>query len=196
MAGSHPCECGSRHIGRFSLSPLRLRSPWCRALHVPNGAKSPKGISMAGTNDRRHNDNRVMCLRIFADANGDTHMEDFEIAFQPRKLFEDNPPLRLSHSFPTSWCNICHVPSGMGEVHWHNPPQRLLVLWLSGEVEFETSDGNVRRLPAGSVVLAEDTSGKGHISRHPPEGQLVVHVALADYQSFARSASDLVTSHT
>jgi quercetin dioxygenase-like cupin family protein len=80
----------------------------------------------------------------------------------------------------------------MGEVDWHNPPQRLLVLWLSGEVEFETSDGHVRRLPAESVVLAEDTSGKGH--RHPPEGQLVVHVALADHQSFARSASDVGTS--
>ena len=98
---------------------------------------------MAGISDRRHNDNRVMCLRIFADASGETHMEDFEIAFQPRKLFEDNPPLRLSDNFPTSWCNICHVPSGMGEVDWHNPPQRLLVLWLSGEVEFETSDGDV-----------------------------------------------------
>ena len=151
---------------------------------------------MAGINERRHNDNHVMCLRIFADKSGETHMEDFEIAFLPRKLFEDNPPLRLSRNFPTSWCNICHVPSGMGEVDWHNPPQRLLVLWLSGEVEFETSDGDVRRLPAGSVVLAEDTSGKGHISRHPPEGQLVVHVALAEQQSFARSASGVGVSHT
>jgi hypothetical protein len=51
----------------------------------------------------------------------------------------------------------------MHEVDWHNPPQRLLVLWLTGEVEFETSDENIRRLPAGSVVLAEDTTGKGHI---------------------------------
>ena len=151
---------------------------------------------MAAIDERRHNDNRVMCLRIFADESGETHMEDFEIAFLPRKLFEDNPPLRLSRNFPTSWCNICHVPSGMGEVDWHNPPQRLLVLWLSGEVEFETSDGDVRRLPAGSVVLAEDTSGKGHISRHPPEGQLVVHVALAEQQSFARSASGVGVSHT
>jgi hypothetical protein len=44
-----------------------------------------------------------------------------------------------------------------------------------------TSDGDIRRLPAGSVVLAEDTTGKGHITRHPPEGQLVVHVAPADH---------------
>src|SRR5262249_62349806 len=32
------------------------------------------------------------------------------------------------------------------------------------------------RFAAGSVVLAEDTTGKG--SRHPPEGQLVVHIDL------------------
>jgi hypothetical protein len=138
---------------------------------------------MAAISGNRASDEHVTCLRIFADGNGETHMEDVDIALEPRKLFKDNPPLRLSNNLPAAWCNICHVPSGMHEVDWHNPPQRLLVLWLTGEVEFETSDGDIRRLPAGSVVLAEDTTGKGHISRHPPEGQLVVHVALADHQS-------------
>jgi hypothetical protein len=38
----------------------------------------------------------VTCLRIFADANGETHMEDIDIDLQPRKLFKDNPPLRLT----------------------------------------------------------------------------------------------------
>ena len=85
----------------------------------------------------------------------------------------------LTENLPASWYNICYVPKGTGETDWHNPPQRLLVLWLTGEVEFETSDGDIRRLPAGSVVLAEDTTGKGHITRHPPQGQLVVHVAIA-----------------
>ena len=133
--------------------------------------------------DKQVTDERVTCLRIFADANGETHMEDVDIVLQPKQLFKDNPPLRLTDNFAASWYNICYVPSGMHEVDWHNPPQRLLVLWLTGEVEFETSDGDIRRLPAGSVVLAEDTTGKGHISRHPPEGQLVVHVAIADRQS-------------
>jgi hypothetical protein len=126
----------------------------------------------------RASDERVLALRIFADESGETHMEDVAIALGARQLFADNPPLRLSENFSASWCNLCRVPAGMGEVSWHNPPQRLLVLWLSGEVEFETSDGDIRRLPAGSVVLAEDTTGKGHISRHPAEGQLVVHVAF------------------
>ena len=51
-------------------------------------------------------------------------------------------------------------------------------LRLTGQVEFETSDGDIRRLPAGCVVLAEDTTAKSTLPVHPPEGQLVVHVAL------------------
>jgi hypothetical protein len=137
----------------------------------------------ADSKNRTATDESVPCLRIFADARGETHMEDIEITFQPRRLFKDNPPLRLTDNFDASWYNICFVPKGMGEVDWHNPPQPLLVLWLTGEVEFETSDGDIRRLPAGSVVLAEDTTGKGHISRHPHEGQLVVHVEFVDRPS-------------
>ena len=60
------------------------------------------------------------------------------------KIFKDNPPLRLWNNFAASRFNIRHIPSGMHEVDWHNPPQRLLVLWLTGEVEFETSDGDIR----------------------------------------------------
>jgi hypothetical protein len=48
-----------------------------------------------------------------------------------------------------------------------------------GEVEFETTDGGIRRVAAGSIVLAQDTTGRGHISRHPREGQLVAHIELA-----------------
>jgi len=64
----------------------------------------------------RVSDERVKCLRIFADPGGETHMEDVDITLQPRKLFKDNPPLRLSENFPASWCNVCHVPGGMGSL--------------------------------------------------------------------------------
>jgi hypothetical protein len=127
----------------------------------------------------RATDERVTCLRIYADANGETHMQDIDIALLPRELFKGHLPLRISDTLAASGCNICRVPSDMREVGWHNPQGRKLVIWLTGQVEFETSDGDIRRLAAGSVVLAEDTTGKGHISRHPPEGQLVVHVDLA-----------------
>ena len=36
---------------------------------------------------------------------------------------------------------------------------------LSGEAEVEASDGEVRHIGPGTVMLAEDLSGKGHITR-------------------------------
>ncbi len=33
-------------------------------------------------------------------------------------------------------------------------------MWLTGETEFETSDGDVRWVGPGSIVLAEDTWGE------------------------------------
>jgi hypothetical protein len=59
----------------------------------------------------RANDERVICLRIFAGADGETHMEDININLQPKQLFKDNPPLRLTDNLPASWYNICHVPT-------------------------------------------------------------------------------------
>lgn len=126
----------------------------------------------------RATDARVTCLRIYADATGETHMQEVDFALLPKQVFKDTGPLRISETLPASGCSFCRVPAGMREVGWHNPPRRKLVIWLTGEVEFETSDGDVRRLAAGSVVLAEDTTGKGHISRHPSEGQLLMFVDL------------------
>ena len=97
----------------------------------------------------------------------------------PKQVFKDNLPLRLSETLPSTGCSFCRVPAGTREVGWHNPPRRKLVIWLTGEVEFETSDGNVRRVTSGNVVFAEDITGKGHISRHPPEGQLLMFIDLA-----------------
>ena len=67
---------------------------------------------MAATSTVRACNERVTCLRIFADANGETHMEDIDIDLQPRKLFKDNPPLRLTDNLPAAWYNVCHAPTG------------------------------------------------------------------------------------
>lgn len=47
----------------------------------------------------------------------------------------------------------------------HNAPQRQLIVPLSGEVEIEVSTGERRSVPPGQIILVEDTTGKGHITR-------------------------------
>ena len=48
---------------------------------------------------------------------------------------------------------------------WHNAPRRQFVITLEGEGEIEIGDGTKRRFRPGDILLAEDTTGRGHISR-------------------------------
>jgi len=48
---------------------------------------------------------------------------------------------------------------------WHCAPRRQYSISLSGTAEIEVGDGTVARVEAGDVVLAEDLTGQGHITR-------------------------------
>ena len=48
---------------------------------------------------------------------------------------------------------------------------------FEGEIEFETNDGEVQRLVPGMVVLAEDTTGKGHKARSIGNEDAVLGIA-------------------
>ena len=45
----------------------------------------------------------------------------------------------------------------------HNAPERRFVVFISGHVKVELSDGESRTVGAGDVVLFEDTTGGGHL---------------------------------
>lgn len=62
----------------------------------------------------------------------------------------------------------------------HGVPEPVLTVRLDGSVEYETSDGEVRHVSAGSFVLVADTHGKGHLSRHSPEAQTVIWISPAE----------------
>jgi hypothetical protein len=102
------------------------------------------------------------------------------------RSFPNGAPVELSAHYEASRSayyeasrvRFVQIPAGVREAGFHNAPGRLLAIWLDGEVEFETSDGEIRRVSAGKAVLVEDTLGKGHISRHPAEGQNVIQVLL------------------
>ena len=120
----------------------------------------------------------MKCLRIYATPDGESHFGEVDVATTLTPLFPNEAPLELSAYYPASRVRFVHIPAGMREAGFHTPPGRLLAIWLDGYAEFETSDGQVRRIAAGNAVLVEDTHGKGHISRHPPEGQNLILVTL------------------
>jgi hypothetical protein len=120
----------------------------------------------------------MKCLHIYATSDGESHFGEVDIPMTLTPLFPNEAPFDLSPYYPASRVRFVHLPAGMREAGFHTPPGRLLAIWLDGVVEFETSDGETRRVSAGNAVLVEDAHGKGHISRHPPEGQNLILVIL------------------
>jgi hypothetical protein len=123
----------------------------------------------------------MQCLRIYATPDGESHLT-LTRSLPDGASVELSAHYEASRSafYEASRVRFVHIPAGSGvrEAGFHKPPARLLQIWLDGEVEFETSDGEVRRVSGGKAVLVEDTHGKGHISRHPPEGQNAMQVVL------------------
>jgi hypothetical protein len=120
----------------------------------------------------------MKCLRIYATPDGASHFGEVEIPTVETPLFPNEAPFELSSQYLASRLRFVRVPAGVRKASWHNPPERVLAVWLDGVVEFEVSDGGVRRVSAGNYVLVEDTQGRGHISRHPEEGQNLILISL------------------
>ena len=49
---------------------------------------------------------------------------------------------------------------------FHNAPDRQYIVLLEGGVEIETSLGKKRTFETGSILLVEDTTGKGHKTKN------------------------------
>jgi hypothetical protein len=124
---------------------------------------------------------RAHYVRLFADEQGESHFAEVEVALEAVDFAPPAPPLHVAALFPAKQCSfLCAPPEWGGEVP-HPTPRRQLICYLRGGCEVTASDGAVRRFSAGSVLLLEDTTGKGHATRiTSEEDMLLVAVALAD----------------
>jgi hypothetical protein len=104
----------------------------------------------------------VKIARIYDD-NGQSRFAEIDIPLNPREPIGGVSGLRASASFAAGQCHITFAPRSVMEPHV--APRRQLVVVLSGEVEVETGDGNTRRFRPGEMMLADDTTGSGHITR-------------------------------
>lgn len=123
---------------------------------------------------------KAQYTRLFSDSDGESHFEDVEIDLQAVDFAPPAPPLLLSEFRNAVRTGFLGGPSGWtGE--WHVSQTRNLFVVISGGWEIEASDGTRREFLPNSVLLVEDTHGKGHNSRViSAEDSLAFLVELGD----------------
>jgi hypothetical protein len=120
-------------------------------------------------------------VRLYADENGESHFEDLEIALVPVDYAPPAAPLNIAQFLPTAQSRWVGAPVGWHGETPHPSPHRQIFCMLAGECEVTASDRSVRRFAAGSVLLLEDTWGKGHSTRVISTDDVVIFaVALAN----------------
>jgi hypothetical protein len=103
-------------------------------------------------------------FRLIADSAGESHFVSLDVEMTTKHFAPPAPPFDVSPLHPAAKVGFLRVPKGWaGEIH--PTPVRMWVFFLSGEMEFEASDGHVRPGIPGKAFLLEDTTGKGHLSR-------------------------------
>jgi hypothetical protein len=122
----------------------------------------------------------VSAIRIWADEKGESHLEDLDLDFAEEDFVPPAPPVLLTSPEAASGYVFARVASGW-HGDWHPAPRRELVVYLAGEGTIEASDGDSRPLIPGTILLAEDTNGKGHVTKVTGTNEMfVVVVTLPD----------------
>ena len=101
----------------------------------------------------------MKATRLYTGKDGESHFEEVEI-----QLKDAGEIGRLSKLEEATGI-IFRETSGQYDYDWHNAPRRQFIIMLDGAVDVEIGDGTVRRFSTGDVLLAEDTTGRGHKSR-------------------------------
>jgi len=96
---------------------------------------------------------------LYVDAQGETHFRDIEVEW-----VEERPGGKLSRRLPATGIIFRQTGSDY-DLDWHPAPRRQYIINLDGGVEITVSDGEKRVIGAGEVLLVEDITGKGHMSK-------------------------------
>ena len=102
-------------------------------------------------------------VRVYTGENGRSHIEEMPLSLQP---FVDTEGAHgegtpLEHA---AGITFRVAPAGY-VLQWHCAPRRQYTITLAGEAEIEVGDGTIKRVGPGDVLLAEDLTGQGHITR-------------------------------
>jgi hypothetical protein len=149
---------------------------WIPTLAVVTGAKWIAGDAVAAQARTP-----VKVTRIYTGTDGKTKVEEFEIPLKPRDAGQE-----VSASVALTTLQVRRT-TPQYFLDWHGASRRQLVVTLAGESEIELDGGRKLRLGPGHILLAEDTTGKGHISRAVAgKDRIALDIGLADGATLPR----------
>jgi hypothetical protein len=100
--------------------------------------------------------------RVYSGSDGQSHIAEEAPAMKP---FVDTEGAYGEAAPTQAASSITFRMSPPGYVlDWHCAPRRQYSISLSGMAEIEVGDGTVARVGPGDVVLAEDLTGRGHVT--------------------------------
>jgi quercetin dioxygenase-like cupin family protein len=112
-------------------------------------------------------------IRLYAGLDGRSHFESVEPRFESRGDKAESAEL-----IPGSGIVIRRFEPKRSNP-WHHAPGRAAVFTLSGAVDIEIGDRTVRRFGPGDILIAEDLTGQGHVTREVgPEPRVSIFVPL------------------
>lgn len=96
-----------------------------------------------------------MIVRIYAGDDGQSHFEDLDLPAEPvqRIATKSGEDLVFRKSAENSFSD------------WHSPSRRQYLFVIEGSMEVTVGDGSSRRFHPGDVLLAEDMTGQGHVTK-------------------------------
>jgi hypothetical protein len=92
--------------------------------------------------------------RVYTGDDGESHIEEIDIADHPELANFQAAEGIAFKSYPPDYFS-----------DFHNAPRRQYVINIVGEGEIELGDGSKHRWGPGHVLLADDLTGRGHITR-------------------------------
>jgi len=106
---------------------------------------------------------RLEGIRLFADSDGESHFAPLGVELTSTDFAPPAPPLEVSEIAEVRHGFLRAAPGWFGD--WHPTPARQWMCLLSGVLEVSVSDGETRRIAPGTIILLEDTFGRGHATR-------------------------------
>ena len=117
----------------------------------------------------------VTVTRLYTGPDGKTHIEEYDVPLKAQGRGTE-----LSDAVSVKDLQFRRTNQDYA-LDWHPAPRRQYVVTLSGESEIELDGGKKIRLGPGHILLAEDTTGQGHISRAiGSEDRISLFITLAD----------------